>query len=198
MRQNKLLVGLDVDDVLLEFSSHLMKKLNKKFNKNYLYEDTEWSFTHLDTEEERDYAISLFNCPKFMKTLPKIPGATSFIETLQALDCEVVFITSVQPGAATERAERLIKLFPMVPKRNLIITSRKDLVTLDILVDDCLDNLVPSQAYYNFIYKRPWNTRDLTNEEMLIIQERPKQLILVNNYDEIIAWIKQIKGGQVY
>ena len=55
------------------------------------------------------------------------------------------------------RAERLIKDFPEIPAENIIMGTRKDVISLDIMLDDGAHNILNSRAAYPVLFRKPWN-----------------------------------------
>ena len=92
-----------------------------------------------------------------MKNQPIIPGAQSFVRELSKL-ADVFFITAVPAACMSARAERLIRDFPEIPPENIIIGTRKDVMALDILLDDGAHNISSSRAAYPVLFRKPWNT----------------------------------------
>ena len=55
------------------------------------------------------------------------------------------------------RALRLAEDFPQVPTSHILLGHRKDLVHLDILLDDAAHNISRSPATYPVLFRKPWN-----------------------------------------
>ena len=71
------------------------------------------------------------------------------------------------------RAERLIKDFPEIPAENIIMGTRKDVISLDIMLDDGAHNILNSRAAYPVLFRKPWN-------------EGLSGLLSVNSYDDFL------------
>ena len=116
--------------------------------------------------------------PKFFAVQPVIQGAVDFINELQKR-AEVFIITAVKPEFMGIRAERLMQEFPMIPAENIIMGSRKDLVHVDVLLDDGAHNIVSSSSAYLVLFRRPWN-------------QHMSGCLSVNTYDEFITLVDTI------
>ena len=151
-----LVIGVDYDDTLGEFTSMICKELEKKFGHPFAYSDCRWGFTHLP-KEEQEYAKKFFNDPNFFANLPLRENSQKFVKEMLRRGHEIVFVTAAYTGCMTTRGEEIMKNFPGVPPCNIMITGRKDLVKLDILFDDSMKNIEPSIATVPVVVDQPWN-----------------------------------------
>lgn len=95
----------------------------------------------------------------FCRHMPMYPGAQDFVESLRGLG-EVVIVTSsyaAVPNWDSARRAWLLEKFE-IPKRDVIFTSRKDLVRGDWLIDDRAENC---EAFGDgaICLDRPWNQK---------------------------------------
>ena len=149
-------MGLDVDDVLYECNAFALARLNEK-------EKPETPFTIYDIhgwgKEEKegvDRRVRYFSDPDFVASQPLFPGAQKFVQKLAAV-ADVFFVSAVPPSCMSARAMRLAADFPFVPTDNILLGTRKDLVKLDILLDDGAHNITHTPAAYPVLFRRPWN-----------------------------------------
>ncbi|MBR4768400.1 MAG: hypothetical protein IK088_05435 [Lachnospiraceae bacterium] len=156
MRKYRLRIGLDVDDVLYECNSFALSLLRKKYGDDPIFDVNNirsWGKQGNISDERIEY----FSDPEFVARQPMFKGAQKFVRELCKM-AEVFFITSVPPDCMSARAKRLSHDFPEVPVGNMLFGSRKDLVNIDILLDDAAHNISSSQASYPVLMRRPWNT----------------------------------------
>jgi guanylate kinase len=88
---------------------------------------------------------------------PVLKGAKEFVSRLCEV-ADVFFVSAVPPACMSARAMRLAADFPEVPVANILLGHRKDLVHLDILLDDGAHNIERSPASYPVLFRKPWNT----------------------------------------
>lgn len=180
MRHGRLRIGVDVDDVLYVCNQHAIDMLCR--DKNYLplniNDISGWGATSKNAL--LDERIAYFSKVDFVENQPIIPGAKRFIEQLSKKG-DVIFITAVGANCMSARAERLVKDFPMIPERNIMIGARKDLMNLDILLDDGAHNILGSSATYPVLFRRPWNN-NITG------------LLSVNSYNAFLQLVDQINN----
>ena len=177
MRKYRLRIGLDVDDTLYECNSYALQLLREKYG-----DDPALELNHINSwgtiGDISDERMKYFASPEFVKKQPMFPGAQKFVRDLCKI-ADVFFITSVPAQCMSARAKRLLEDFPEVPAGNTIIGTRKDVVALDILLDDASHNISSSQASYPVLMRRPWNN-SLSG------------VLSVNTYDDFIHIAKII------
>lgn len=182
MRKYRLRIGLDVDDILYECNSYALRLLKEKYGDDPALDINKikaWG-TQGNIADER---IEYFSDPEFVKNQPVYTGAKKFVKELCAI-ADVFFITAVPVNCMSVRAKRLSEDFPDVPAENILIGTRKDIINIDILLDDSVHNISSSQASYPVLMRRPWNV-DLSG------------LLSVNSYDDFIHLAKMIGNSFV-
>ena len=180
MKKYRIKVGLDVDDTLYECNSYALDILNKRYPDEEpmtINEIKSWGRCGRHFDER----LELYTDPEFVRTQPIMPGAQKLVRELLKI-ADVFFVTAVHPKCMSARAEHLIKDFPDVPSENIIMGTRKDVVMLDILLDDGAHNISSSQAAYPVLLRRPWNT-NLSG------------LISVNSYDDFLHFCKMARSS---
>ncbi len=177
MKKYRLRVGLDVDDILYDCNAYALKLLNEE-------EGIEPPLTIHDIKgwgtdgSAADRRIKYFSSPEFVASQPLLEGAVEFVDSLLKI-AEVFIITAVPPECMSERAMRLRADFPNIPEENIIIGTRKDMVGVDILLDDGAHNITRTKAEYPVLFRKPWNT-------ML------SGLLSVNSYDDFLQLVNML------
>lgn len=182
MRKYRLRIGLDVDDVLYQCNAYALSLLKEKYGdlpEFHINSIKSWG-SQGNLSDER---ISMFADPAFVANQPMFDGAKKFVRALSHI-ADVFFVTAVPPQCMSARAERLAKDFPEVPVGNILIGTRKDIIDLDILLDDAPHNIFSTRASYPVLMRRPWNT-ELTG------------MLSVNTYDDFIHLARMIRDSFV-
>ena len=156
MKKYRLQIGLDVDDILYECNAYALELLNRA-------EGIEPPLTIHDIRSwggnvgRVDDRLRYFGDPDFVASQPVLKGAKEFVARLCEV-ADVFFVSAVPPACMSARAMRLAADFPEVPTSNILLGHRKDLVHLDILLDDGAHNIERSPASYPVLFRKPWNT----------------------------------------
>lgn len=180
MKKYRIRVGLDVDDTLYECNSYAVSIINSRHpdEKPIRVEDIKnWNGGDRYVEER----IKLYSDPEFVRTQPITEGAQEFVKKLSEV-ADVFFITAVPACCMSARAERLIKDFPDIPAENIIMGTRKDVISLDIMLDDGAHNISRSRAAYPVLFRKPWNA-GLSG------------LLSVNGYDDFLHFVEMVRNS---
>ena len=182
MRKYRLRIGLDVDDTLYECNAYALRLLRAKHGDlPALSVDNINAWGTLG--DVRDERLAYFADPDFVRSQPIYAGAKEMVRRLTQF-ADVFFVTAVPPACMSARAERLKADFAEVPVENILIGTRKDIVNLDILLDDAAHNIAASPATYPVLMRRPWNT-DLSG------------LLSVNSFDDFVHLAETIANSFV-
>ena len=155
MKKYRLQIGLDVDDILYDCNIYALELLNKEEALQpplSIYDIRSWG----GGKGKADARLRYFEQPEFVASQPILPGAKEFVAQLCEV-ADVFFVSAVPPACMSARALRLAKDFPEVPTKNILLGQRKDLVQLDILLDDGAHNISHSPATYPVLFRKPWN-----------------------------------------
>ena len=180
MRKYRIRVGLDVDDTLYECNSYAVSIINKRYpdEEPLKIEDIKyWG----DSGRHSAERIQLYSDPEFVRNQPVTEGAREFVQKLSEI-ADVFFVTAVPACCMSARAERLIKDFPEIPSKNIILGTRKHIISLDIMLDDGAHNISSSRAAYPVLFRKPWNT-GLSG------------LLSVNSYDDFLHFCEMVRNS---
>ncbi len=124
---------------------NLMKKWLTHYNRDYdddltEAEITSWEWHKLVKPECGKRIYHYLNRPGFFADLEPIEGCIPSLERLSRV-CELVVVTASPREAAGDKMRWVQKHLPMVPRGNVMITYRKDLVRGDFMFDDAPKNL---------------------------------------------------------
>lgn len=178
MKNFKISVGVDVDDVLLPCVCHAVELANADYGFSpplSVEEITTWEANG----GRSDVIFSYFDREDFFQTQEPFEGACEFIRKLSQM-AEVFFVTAISPPFMGIRAGQLAKYFPDVSLKNYIPATRKDIINVDVLLDDGGHNILAANAKYPVLLRRPWN-RHITG------------MLAVNSYDEFLNLLDCIK-----
>lgn len=179
-RSFRLSTALDVDDVLLECVPYAIRLANEKYNFNpplTIHEVDRWG----RTGTRADVIFEFMDNADFIASQPPIKGAQEFVKKLSQMT-EIFISTAIWPEYMSQRYQRILEVFPEIPRDHILIGSRKDKIDVDILFDDGLHNIINSTAAYPILMRRPWN-------------QEATGIMAVNNYDEFLKFVEIIANG---
>ena len=148
------LIGVDVDGVLSDFCLHYAR----------LYASITGTEVLPKAARESSYSVRetfpnapiLYHTEGFCRDMPVIEGA---LETFSWLlkNYEVVIISSTPSRHVHDRVEWLQALWPELQSDRIILTDRKYLVNVDVMIDDCPDQLLDFGPTRSLVFGHPYN-----------------------------------------
>jgi 5'(3')-deoxyribonucleotidase len=181
-----LKVAVDVDGVLADQVSLVLKRLNLRYGLTLRKDDiTEWDYKIMDTNIkieiekallERDYVLSL----------PVIQGSKEGMEYLFK-NCHVTVATARPKKTEDATREWVSSRFKYHDFCNTTGKS-KDCVNSDILIDDYIPNIkeFSKGKGIGLLFSQPWN-QDRKELENLI---RRNKVFCCDNWKDVIATVK--------
>lgn len=153
-----MIIGIDMDDTLYDFVSLVLDRYNNEYNDNVTVDDIkEWDI-HQFLKPECKNVFSFVDDGLF-ENITIEEDAKEFVERLFTKKHEVYFVTAGHPKTIQARDRLLKKSFKKFNSENLIMCRQKNLLHLDILIDDCADYFSSDLLYrYDcFLKVQPWN-----------------------------------------
>lgn len=155
-----MIILVDMDDTI----EHLLKAWVNGVNEKYgccvscdeiVSWDVSAAFPGLTHEQVYEIPMS----PGFWKTVEPIEGAPEVLSRLISSGNEVYIVTATPYESIFEKmSEVLFKYFPFLSWDQVIVTSRKQLIRGDVLIDDGVHNLEGGQ-YKKVLMTAPHNIR---------------------------------------
>lgn len=155
-------IGLDMDGVTCDLLTHMIYLLNRYHGENLKKSDiTSWGIEDHCKNVKKKHIAKYIDEPGFFRHLEPMEGALEYIEKLHNNGHEIYFITACNSGGFDCKRAWITKNLPFVPDRNFFGTKSKEMVKVDIFMDDKLDNLI---AYHRawpetpvFAFDQPYN-----------------------------------------
>lgn len=179
MKKNKKVILTDVDGVLADFTTSLLKECGSSIKSEDI---NNWDCFSMMEQEHRDYALNkVLKDPDFWRNLPLLPHAQTAVEDMRRQGT-LLFVTSPWAnrtsgweckGWGWARAHWLREHFD-ASHEELIIAYSKHYIRGDILIDDRLKN-VTTWAEHNlrgtaYLMRQPHNRYDKWDNEVIITE----------------------------
>lgn len=140
----KLTILVDMDDTIEHLLEAWVKWLNETYNLDIACSDVrEWdigkAFPMLDRSSVYEPLIN----DEFWKTVMPMDGAAEALQMLMAAGHSVYIVTASAYQTMQSKMENvLFKYFPFISWNDVIVTSNKQMIRGDVLVDDAPHNLL--------------------------------------------------------
>ncbi len=169
MSTNKIrgtpVTSFDMDDVLFPFLNPLIDSLNKKhclnINPEYIYG---WNIENYVPLTKQQIFEPIHN-DKFWKLLKPNDDALWLVDKLKSEGYKIKVITASFYQNIAPKMERLFECFP-IKWEDVIVTSNKQCVATDVLIDDGIHNLIGGK-YHKILKDMPHNRQfDVTKHNI--------------------------------
>ena len=147
----------DADDTVENLLNCWIGMLNEKYGTKVSVEDvTDWNVGLFFPTLTREQVYSVLHDDELWKRLEPIPGSVEVLQKLYDEGHQLYMVTATNYHTCKTKVERLLELFPFLDWDHIIITSNKQMVKGDILIDDGPHNLVDGE-YFKILFDRPHN-----------------------------------------
>ena len=161
----KIRVGIDLDNVLNDLNVKWIERYNNDYNDYLKPQQVNSWFIHRYTKN----GFGIYNYLKdtdLLEELEPTKDSKMYLELLNKLDYpkfELFVVTATDYNNIKNKIDWINKYFKGVfSSSNIIMTKRKELINVDILVDDAAHNLV-SFPNHKILFKQPWSETHLLN-----------------------------------
>lgn len=154
----RLTVLVDMDDTIESLLDAWVKRLNQLFGTEVEPEEVaEWDISKSFPTLTKEQVFSPLLCDDFWYSVIPIAGASDALQQLIADGHRVLIVTtSAYQTLRTKMEIVLFGYFPFLSWNDVIITSHKQLVKGDVLIDDGVHNLEGGE-YFKVLMEAPHN-----------------------------------------
>lgn len=181
-----MILLVDMDDTIERLLEAWVRGVNERYDRNVTYDEiTSWdvSAAYPGLTREQVYAIPAE--PGFWGRVEPIPGAAESMRRLMDAGHDVFIVTATPPEQVQEKMHDLLfKYFPFLSWDQVIVTSKKQMIRGDVLIDDGVHNLEGGD-YVKILMTAPHN-RSYDAEE--------NGMIRVHNWQQVEEVIQKIKS----
>lgn len=156
----KLIVLIDMDDTIEELIPAWVASLNSKFGTAVLAEDIcDWDIKKFFPSIPAEELFGVLGEEGFWETVNPKPGAVEYVKKMIDDGHKVFIVTSSYYKTIAPKMERvLFRHFPYLNWNDVIVTSRKQVVCGDVLIDDGVHNHIGG-SYLKLLMDTPHNRR---------------------------------------
>lgn len=179
----KLTILVDMDDTIENLCEVLVDYLNEKYNTGVSLSDVkEWDMTKTFPTLSRDEIYEPLSDGRLWERIRPLPGAVENIKKIIDDGHKVVICTTSHPDTVSIKLNNvLFKYFPYFTYNDVIITSQKQLIRGDILIDDAPHNL-EGGYYLKLLFDAPHNQSYNTEKENMIRVYNWEEIYYAVNY----------------
>jgi len=149
---------VDLDDTMEQLLKAWVRRVNEKFGRNVSLEEiTDWNVAAPYPGLTREQVHGVMYEEGFWESVEPMPGAAEALKHLMEEGHEVFIVTATEIEHVEEKMKGLLfRYFPFISWNQVIITSRKQMIRGDVLIDDGIHNL-EGGAYRKILFTAPHN-----------------------------------------
>lgn len=180
-----MIIMCDMDNCLNDLVSKAIQLYNSRTKKSISLSDiTTYGFADCLSEEDALGITELFKEKQLWDSLVPLPNSQKCLRTLVNQGHRVIIATATDPCNFEWKCQFMSKYFPFIPIDNIIRIVDKTLLKMDVMIEDCLDNLT-SNICERICINYPWNN----NEDKDYIYDIRR----VKSWGEIVNVINEIE-----
>ena len=178
-------IAIDMDCVINNLMDKTLEMYNKNNNKNIQMSDlTSYNFYDCLKKEDAEGIIKLFKNKTLWDSLIPIDGAREGIRKLLEAGYRVYIVTATAPENWQWKISWVRKWLPFFNTDNAVRLMDKSLFKCDIMIEDCLDQLLKHKLCHRICLDYPWNRN---------VDDFIYNIHRCKNWTEILEAINQIE-----
>lgn len=152
-----LTILFDADDVAENLLNCWIGVLNRRYGTSVSIEDvTDWDVSKAFPTLTKEQIFDVLLEDELWQSLKPLPGAQRILEHWYKQGHQLYMVTASDYRTCKAKFERIFELFPFLDWDHIIVTSNKQMVRGDVLIDDGIHNLIDGD-YYKILFTRPHN-----------------------------------------
>ena len=184
-----LVIGFDLDGTVVDTPTKMIDYLNERLPIKISIEDVKTYCIENALPDEYKWVVDNgFRDSRFWKKVSLIDGAYDAIKRLYDEGHDIYFVTSSLPSNLKKKIGHLTRSLDFFPAdyvwQHTVNIHNKQLLRLDVIVDDALFNLNGDREYYSICIDMPYNQTD----------ELIPNFTRVYNWQEMYSAIKMVES----
>lgn len=152
-----LTILFDADDTAENLLNCWVEMLNERYGTTVTIEDVkQWNVALAFPELTEEQVYGVLQMDALWERLSPLPGSQRVLKQLCDEGHNLYMVTASDYRTSKAKFDRILALFPFLDARHIIITSHKQMVKGDILIDDGPHNLIGGE-YFKILFDRPHN-----------------------------------------
>ena len=178
-----MIIGIDFDDVLCETTEAVLQVYNKRHGTFFSKQDVRgWDIAEQIGADE-DEVEALFSDPEVWDVALPTSYAPQYLKKLDE-EHEIYIITATYLNAVEPKFKWFKERFPFIEEEQIIICHEKQLVDVDVFIDDGVHNMGDPEdiGRCQVLFLTPWN------------KEYKSQFKTVTSLGEFYDFIKELEA----
>lgn len=182
-----MIVAIDFDQVMNNMLDIWVDILNQRYGFDVdVKQMSDWGIdTAFPTLTAKELYAPLYEDDLWIRTRPR-PYAPVTVEKLMKEDIQIVVVTATEYRSAASKFDNcLFRWFPFLTSDDIIITSHKELIHADVLIDDYPENL-RNFCGLRILFDAPYNRISDSNAYDIRVKNWKALYEVLKEYSKII------------
>lgn len=181
-------IVVDIDDTICNMQQTAINIFNSRYSTNYSIADFhDYDVMNCMPVEDATKMLEIYGEPGFYNHVKPFKGAQNGIQKLINNGHQVYLVTNAIPSTYGEKVEFIKRYFPCIDSAHIVAMKHKHLFSCDVMVEDCLQNLLAKSTYHRVCFNQPWNAG---------AKDWVYGIYRCNNWDDVIAAINKISESE--
>ena len=189
-------IGIDVDNTIVNTTSCVIAQHYADTGERLTLDDikTYYIENYVSDDYKDDFHL-IFLKKEMWKRVKVLPNCVEVIKRLHDRGEEIYFVTSTEPQNVAKKARFLQRTFPFLDIRKCLITTHcKQMIGVDILIDDYEMNLI-NGSYFGILMDYSWNRNfDDASDDKIYRVFNSLQVEPMIEYIQKVKYIKENKN----
>ena len=153
-----MIIGIDVDSTVCNTTESVIAQHYADTGEKLTLDDIKsYYIENYVSDDYKDDFHLIFYKKEMWKRVQVLPHCVEVIKRLHDRGDSIYFVTSTEPQNIAKKASFLQRTFPFLDIRKCLITTHcKQMIGVDILIDDYEMNLI-NGSYFGILMDYPWN-----------------------------------------
>lgn len=173
-------LAVDIDNTIWDLVSPWIDLYNRSYDDNVKREDiTRYDFFTITSKASKEEILNFLSTEEIWQSVEPYKESYEYLEKLNN-EYELYIVTNTSYKTPKAKFDRLFSLFPFLSEDQLVIISNKQLLNIDIMVDDCIDHLQGGK-FIKFLIDEPYNRSYCDDKEIIRVNDLKDVYIHLKN-----------------
>lgn len=194
-----MVIGIDCDNVVCNTTESVLAQHYADTGEKLTLDDIKGYYieNYVGDDYKDDFHLIFFK-KEMWKRVQVLPHCVEVVKRLHDKGNEIYFVTSTEPQNVAKKARFLQRTFPFLDIRKRLITTHcKQMIKCDLLIDDCIDNVLNAD-YVSILLDYPWNSTaifdDASNDKIYRVFDWTQVEPMIE-YIQKVKYIKENKNA---
>ena len=149
-------LAVDIDNTIWDLITPWITYYNNMFEDNINYKDiVKYDFFDITKNATKEQVLDILSLDGFWDSVVPYETSKEYLSKLNT-EYDLYIVTSTSYKTSYKKFERFFGLFNFLREDQLIISSHKDIINVDIIVDDFINHL-SGDNHIKFLIDQPYN-----------------------------------------